>query len=247
MILIGDIGNTDTKVFLFNNNYKPIYKKRFNTKFISSRYINQNFKFLKIKNKKINKVLFSSVVPKYFNLIKRVFKKNYNLKCEELKKQKLNKLIKIKVNKKQIGSDRLANAVSTIDNKNNFIVVDFGTATNFDVIIKNQYIGGVIAPGVDSSLNNLISKASLIPEIKLTNIKKIVGTNTNSAVKSGFYHGYAGLLNSIINMIHKETRKKFKIILTGGFAHLFSNTIKYKCSIKRDLTINGILKIALQN
>ena len=245
MYLIGDIGNTDIKLCLFNINKKKIKKITLKTEKLSFSYMRSKLKGIKFKN--IKKILFCSVVPKSYKLVKKFFNLHTDIKCKEIKDLDISKLIKIKVNKKQIGSDRLANAVSTIDNKNNFIVVDFGTATNFDVIIKNQYIGGVIAPGVDSSLNNLISKASLIPEIKLTNIKKIVGTNTNSAVKSGFYHGYAGLLNSIINMIHKETRKKFKIILTGGFAHLFSNTIKYKCSIKRDLTINGILKIALQN
>ena len=101
-------------------------------------------------------------------------------------------------------------------------------------IIKNKYIGGVIAPGVALSLNNLISKASLIPNIKLSFIKKIIGTNTSTAVKSGFFHGYSGLLNSIIHQIHLETKKKFRIILTGGFSHLFKKSIKYKNTIKKE-------------
>ena len=247
MILIGDIGNTDTKIFLFNNKYKAIVKKRFKTKLLSTNFIYKNFSFLKNKKKKSAYVIFSSVVPKKFLIIKNSLKKFFNLNCEELKKQNLNNFIKIKVNKKQIGSDRLANAISILDNKYNYIVVDFGTATNFDVIIKNQYIGGVIAPGVALSLNNLISKASLIPNIKLSFIKKIIGTNTSTAVKSGFFHGYSGLLNSIIHQIHLETKKKFRIILTGGFSHLFKKSIKYKNTIKKDLTINGILKIAIKN
>ena len=247
MILIGDIGNTDTKIFLISSNSKKIYKKRFKTKLLSSYFINNNFKYLKKNRKKIKKILFSSVVPSKFKLIKIFFKKKFNLKCIELKELNLNDFINIKVNKKQIGSDRLANAVSIMDNKNNFIVIDFGTATNFDVIVKNQYIGGVIAPGVALSLNNLISNASLIPNIKLSSIKKTIGTNTDTAVRSGFFHGYTGLLNSIISLIHKETNKKFKIVLTGGLAHIFRKSLNYKTLIKKDLTINGILKIALRN
>ena len=158
---------------------------------------------------------------------------------------KLNKLLKIKVNQKQIGSDRLANAISVIDKKNNFIVVDFGTATNFDVIIKDNYIGGVLAPGVSLSLSTLSDKASLIPKIKLEKPKSIIGKNTISAIRAGFYHGYAGLIDNIIKMIIKQTGKSFNIILTGGHSSLFKNSIKNKTIIKKNLTINGVLKAAV--
>jgi len=134
-----------------------------------------------------------------------------------------------------------------IDNKNNFIVIDFGTATNFDVIIKNQYIGGILAPGVQLSLNNLVDRASLIQNTKLEKIKNVIGKSTNTAIRSGFYHGYSGLIDNIIKLIIKQTGKSFKIILTGGLAHLFKNSIKRKSIIKKDLTINGILKVAIKS
>jgi len=162
-----------------------------------------------------------------------------------LKKLKLNKLLNIKVNKKQIGSDRLANAISVIDKKRNFIVVDFGTATNFDVVIKDNYIGGILAPGVKLSLNTLSDKASLIPKIKLEKIKRVIGKNTTSAIRAGFYHGYSGLIDNIIKMIIKQTGKSFNIILTGGYSFLFKNSIKRKTIIKKDLTINGVLRAAV--
>ena len=79
------------------------------------------------------------------------------------------------------------------------IVVDFGTATTFDVIKKNNYLGGVIAPGVTLSLDNLIKKASLIPKIELHKSKSIIGKNTEQAVLSGFFWGYNGLINGIIS------------------------------------------------
>ena len=141
----------------------------------------------------------------------------------------------------------MANAISVINKKNNFIIVDFGTATNFDVVIKDKYIGGIIAPGVQLSLNNLIKSASLIPKIKLEKINKVVGKNTSSAIRSGFYYGYSGLIDNIIKLIIKQTNKSFKIILTGGLAHLFRSSIKSKTIIKKDLTINGILKIAINS
>ena len=84
----------------------------------------------------------------------------------------MHKFIDIKVNKKQVGSDRICNAIALNNKKNNFIIIDFGTATTFDVVLKNKYLGGIIAPGVSLSLNTLISKASLIPNLKLKKIKK---------------------------------------------------------------------------
>ena len=152
-------------------------------------------------------------------------------------------IVKIMVNKKQVGSDRIANAIGIIDKKTNYIILDFGTATTFDVVIKDKYLGGVIAPGVNLSLKTLISKASLIPSINLSKVSKVVGTNTESAVKSGFYWGYSGLIDNIIKLIIKQTRKQFKIILTGGLANLFKDSIKGKITINKDLTINGLLKV----
>ena len=123
-------------------------------------------------------------------------------------------------------------------------MIDFGTATTFDVIIKNQYYGGLISPGVKLSLETLFKKASLINPIKLKKIKVVVGKNTKEAVRSGFFWGYIGLINNIIKLILKNKRKKFDIILTGGLAHLFKNSLDHQVKINKDLTMMGLLKIA---
>ena len=245
MYLIGDIGNTDIKICLFNSNLKLVRKIRLKTILLNNNYLANNLKFIKKYKSKIIKVLISSVVPVAYKNIKRFIEKSIKINCIELKKLKLNNLLKIKVNKKQIGSDRLANAIAVIDKKRNFIVVDFGTATNFDVVIRDNYIGGILAPGVNLSLNTLSDKASLIPKIKLEKIKNVIGKNTTSAIRAGFYHGYSGLIDNIIKMIIKQTGKSFNIILTGGYSYLFKNSIKGKTIIKKDLTINGVLKAAV--
>jgi len=244
MYLIGDIGNTDIKICLFSSNLKLLKKIKLPSKNLNKKIVYNNLFFIKKFDNKIKKIVFSSVVPQTFKLIKFSIKKLIKTNCIELKKCNLKKFLKIKVNKKQIGSDRLANAISVIDNKNNFIIVDFGTATNFDVVIKNNYIGGILAPGVELSLKNLIEKASLIPKIDLAKPSNVIGKNTKSAIRSGFYHGYVGLIDNIIKLIIKQSDKSFKIILTGGLAHLFKNSIKGKSEINKNLTINGILKVA---
>ena len=245
MYLIGDIGNTEVKIFLFNKNFIKVKKIMFKTKFISNNYLKKKLNF--IKNNKIQSSLFSSVVPDAYKKIKNFLKLRFNIKCNELKNMNFSKLVKLKANRLQVGSDRIANAISVIDNKNNFIVVDFGTATTFDVIVKNTYYGGIIAPGVSLSLNTLIKKASLIPSINLSKVSKVVGTNTKLAVKSGFYWGYLGLIDNIIFMIKKQTKKPFKLIFTGGFAYMFKNLKKNKPIIKKDLTIHGLLKVIEKN
>ena len=103
----------------------------------------------------------------------------------------------------------MANSIAVISKNKNFIILDFGTATTFDVIVNNVYNGGVIAPGVDLSLNTLIKKASLIPSMNLKKTKKVIGRNTINAVRSGFYCGYSGIIDNIIDLIMIVTNYKF--------------------------------------
>ena len=244
MYILGDIGNTETKIFLISINNRIIKKLILSSKDINHSKLDKLFANFKIDYKKIKKILFCSVVPKSFNIIKKYLSKKTKLKCYEVKDLNLKSLIRIKANYKQVGSDRLTNAVSLMNNKNNFIVLDFGTATTFDVLIKNTYFGGIIAPGVRLSLNTLSDKATLIPKFDLKKIKNVIGNDTISAVRSGFFWGYAGLIDNIINLIKKETRKSFKVIITGGFSNLFKNSIKTKVNHNKDITINGLIKIS---
>ena len=102
----------------------------------------------------------------------------------------------------------------------------------------------MIAPGIKISLNTLSDKATLIPKINLKKIKNIIGIDTISAVRSGFFWGYAGLIDNIFNLIKKETRKSFKLVITGGFSDLFKNSIKSKVVQDKDITVKGLIKIS---
>ena len=244
MYILGDIGNSETKIFLVSKNNKIIKKMILSTKDINYNKLNSLFIHLVVDYKKVKKILFCSVVPKSFIIIKKFLSQRTRCKCHEVKDLNLKSLMKIKANYKQVGSDRLTNAISLVNNKNNFIILDFGTATTFDVLIKNVYSGGIIAPGVRLSLNTLSDKATLIPKIDLKEIKNVIGINTISAVRSGFFWGYAGLIDNIIYLIKKETRKSFKVIITGGFSDLFKKSIKTKVNHNKDITINGLIKIS---
>ena len=244
MKILGDIGNTETKVCLVSSNNRIIKKISFLTKNVNQSKLNKLFNNFKVDYRKINKIVFCSVVPKSFNLIKSLLSRKTKVKCYEVKNLNLKSLIKINVNYNQVGSDRITNAISLMDNKKNFIILDFGTATTFDVLIKDTYVGGIIAPGIKLSLNTLSDKATLIPRINLKKINNVIGKDTISAVRSGFFWGYAGLIDNIIKLIKKETGKSFKVIITGGFSNLFKKSIKTKVSHNQDITIKGLIKIS---
>ena len=244
MYILGDIGNTETKLYLVSKNNKILKKITFISKKVNIRSLNYLFTKNKLHLNKIEKILFCSVVPKTFKIIKKFLSKKTKVKCHEVKNLNLKSLIRIKVDFKQVGSDRITNSISLMNKKNNYIILDFGTATTFDVLVNNTYIGGIIAPGVKLSLNTLSNKATLIPKIELKKINKVIGKNTISAVRSGFFWGYAGLIDNIIDLIKKETRKSFKVILTGGFSDLFKNSIKTKVIQNKDITIKGLIKIS---
>ena len=250
--LIGDIGNTTTKICLVQiNSYKVkkiIYLESKNI--LIGKYLSKKLNKI-LKNKKINKIaLFSSVVPKYNLILKKFIKKFYKINLKEIKDKKISKIIKINVkNKKQVGSDRIVNAVGAYKKyKTDCIVLDFGTATTFDVVTKEGiYNGGIIAPGVNLSIKSLSSSADQIPIFSLKKKKKIIGKNTLEALHSGFYWGYSGLINNIILKIEKETEKKYKIIFTGGYANLFKTSIIRSFTVDRNITIRGIIEIFKKN
>jgi len=251
-VLVGDIGNTTTKMCLVDTKTFKIKKIiYFNSKnIISKRFLASKLKKI-IKSKSIIKsTLFSSVVPKYQFILKRFLKKNYKIKLKEIKEKNINKIVKINIkNKNQVGSDRIANSVGVYKKyKTDCIVLDFGTATTFDVVTKKGiYNGGIIAPGINLSIKNLISSADQIPNFYIKKQKKIIGKNTLEALRSGFYWGYSGLINNIIMKIEKETKKKYKIIFTGGYADFFKTTIIRPFKIDRNITIYGIIEIFKKN
>ena len=239
MIILGDIGNTVTKICLVKNDkiFKKILIPSIGKK---NKILNKHFSKFQFSN--LNKILFCSVVPSAFKEFKKYFSDKTKIKCFELKELNLKSILRINVNYKQVGSDRLANAISVSAENKNFIILDFGTATTFDVLIGNNYRGGIISPGINLSLNTLSDKASLIPKINLKKISKVIGKDTKSAVRAGFFWGYAGLIDNIINLIKKETKKSFKVIITGGFSELFKDSIKTKVKQDFDITINGLIR-----
>ena len=239
--LVGDIGNTLIKLSILDSNFKIKEIYNLETKKIFKISSKKQFLNKFIKKKLNKKILFSSVVPKAYKLIEKYFIKN-GFKVIEIKDLKIKKIIKIKIKKyNQLGSDRILNAIAS-SNYKNAIVIDFGTATTFDIIKNGIYVGGVISPGVNLSILNLNSSTALLPLFNLRKIKKSYGKNTQEALNAGFIWGYQGLINNIIKKISSKTKVNYKIILTGGYAKLFKKYVKFKSIVDQNVTIKGISK-----
>ncbi len=241
--IVGDIGNTSTRICLLNKNFKIIKSIIIDTKKIFIKgYMKKIFKKLfKINVKK--KILFSSVVPFALKRIKNCLK-DLNKDAVEIKKFNLKRLIKLNIkNVNQIGSDRIVNSIEGKKYKN-CLIIDFGTATTFDIVKNRVYEGGVIAPGVKLSMKNLSQSTALLPMFNLKNKQNSYGKNTKEALNAGFIWGYEGLINNIINKITLKWKMKYKIILTGGYSIFFKKMIKKKgVIVDKDITIKGVAKV----
>ena len=149
----------------------------------------------------------------------------------------------------QIGPDRLVNTAGAFDRcGGDLIVVDFGTATTFDVVdTDGAYVGGVIAPGVNLSLEALHAAAAALPHVDITKPQAVVGTNTVACMQSGVFWGYVGLVREICARIKAERARDMRVIATGGLAPLFQATETLFDDYQDDLTMHGLTVIHRYN
>ena len=246
MILLIDIGNTSTKIATYNIETDKInYFKSLIT--CKKKTISKIIQYKKGKNIKYSFV--SSVVPNVYDIIKKNLNKN-KIKVFEFKDKIIKKKIIINVAKKsEVGSDRIVNAIGALScYKKNCIIIDFGTTTTFDIVfIKNFYQGGIIAPGINLSLRSLNKFTAKLPLIKISYQKNVIGKDTKSAINSGVYIGYSCLINGLLKKIINQTKKKFLVVLTGGYSKMFKKSIKYKAVINQNITLHGLAITAKEN
>jgi len=149
----------------------------------------------------------------------------------------------------EVGADRLLNALASHHHyRGPLVVIDFGTATTFDVVdTDGAYIGGVISPGVNTSLEALHMAAAALPHVDVTKPQAAIGTNTVACMQSGIYWGYVGLVEGIVRQIRIERERPMKVIATGGLAPLFDQGTDIFDSVEDDLTMHGLVLIHRYN
>ncbi len=149
----------------------------------------------------------------------------------------------------EVGADRVVNALAAYQTYGpDLIIVDFGTATTFDVVDEEgAYIGGVIAPGPNASMEALVQATSKLPRIDIAKPQQVIGADTVPAMQSGVYWGYVGLIDGICRRIRAERERKMTVIATGGLASLFADGAETIDHVDPDLTLRGLLEIYRRN
>ena len=241
MKLAIDIGNTQIKLGVFDK-IDLVYSSSFD-----------DIGTIENQFKKINKfnptvAIISSVVPKI----------TLKLKKEILKILKINTFIinckncNINLNvphPETVGVDRICNVAATLKLYNSpAIIIDFGTATTYDVIDEDgRFIGGIIAPGIKTSAEHLIKKAALLNDTDLLFPKNIIGTNTTENIQSGIMYGAVDQVKGMVSRINNELKIKNNIVLTGGFSKILSSKLSFNHIVDINLTLKGMMFINESN
>lgn len=256
MILTVDIGNTNTVFGVFNN-------KKLECKFriqsihdkTTDEYAILLLSLLEsnhLKPSSITGAVISSVVPQLQFTFSRMLKKY--LKVDPLIVGSKTKTgIDLKVdNPKELGADRIANSVAGVEKFGSpCIIIDFGTATTFDIIdISGSYIGGVICPGIMLASKMLRTNTAQLPEVSIKKPLSVVGKNTIHHIQSGIYFGYLEMINGLLKRIIKEQFldvKNINIVVTGGLGYDMSKDMDEKSVYEPNLTLEGLVYIYYKN
>ncbi len=249
MLLVIDVGNTNT-VFAAFKGEALMHSWRCKTE--SSRsadeyavFLKQLFELISLKWADINDVVISSVVPDANFHLTNFCHKYIGHEPFFVDARSCDIEIDLE-NPDEIGADRIVNAVAVIANYSlPAVVIDFGTATTFDVIDENGvYRGGVIAPGIRLSVDALTRRAAKLPQINIEKPDKVIGKSTMAAMQSGMYWGYIGVIETIIAKINDEMdSKKPFVIATGGLASLYAKESSVIDVVDDNLIFKGLVEI----
>ena len=254
MLLVFDVGNTNMVLGIYKDN-ELIKDWRINTdkEKTSDEYgilISSLFKYEDIEMSEIKDVIISSVVPNVMHSLENFCIKYCN-KQPLIVGPGIKTGLNIKYdNPKQVGADRIVNAVACVEKYGTpVIVVDFGTATTFCAITNNaEYLGGTIAPGIKISSEALFQRASKLPRVELVKPGTVTCKNTVSAMQAGIIYGYVGLVEKIIDMMKDELNcEGIKVVATGGLANLIASETDSIDNVDKFLTLEGLKAIYEKN
>ena len=255
MLLAIDVGNTNIVFAIFDDGGNIAGQWRLSTipeitADELSDWLDRELASAGIEKNKISAAIISTVVPVMLGELKNLCQLYIGKDPMVVGEAGVNLGIDVLVDKPdEVGADRLVNAASVAANYNApLIVVDFGTATTFDVIDENgNYAGGVIAPGINLSLEALHMATAKLPRVEVAKPENVIGKATKPAMQSGIYWGYVSIIEGIVKRIKDELGLEMDVIATGGLASLFSEGTDVITSVDSDLTINGLYAIWNRN
>jgi len=254
MLLAIDAGNTNTVFAVFEGNrIKGQWRMATDARRTADEYgvwLMQLFAHENIKPKAVKAAIMSCVVPQATFALRMLARNYFSTELQIVGEPDVKLNIRTKMERpSEVGADRLVNVLAAWDKyREPLIIVDFGTATTFDVVDgKGVYIGGVIAPGVNLSLEALHRAAAKLPNVAVERPSRVIGTETVSAMQSGIYFGYVGLIEGIVARIRKEYGSTMRVVATGGLAPLFAKATNVISGLEPDLIIDGLRLVHERN
>ncbi|MDW7679593.1 MAG: type III pantothenate kinase [bacterium] len=246
LLMAVDIGNTNVVVGLFNQD-QIVARWRLSSKAARTEdeywiLLNSLFRNNEIDIGKVRGAIISSVVPDLTMPFVRIAE-NFLMVEPVLVEPELNLRLQLKVdNPKSVGADRICNCVAGFQKYGGpLVILDFGTATTFDVVTeKFEFIGGIIAPGIEMTAAILHQFAAKLPKVELKFPRTVIGSNTETNIQSGLMFGTVDLINGLLNRIEKQLKKEIKVIATGGLAIIIVPQLDRKIVIEPDLTLLGL-------
>ncbi len=250
MLLAIDTGNTNT-LFAVHNGTSWVVDWRIATNVSRTAdeyavWFNQLLSMQNLTFKDITECVISSVVPQSLFNMRNLSRRYFNIDPIIVGDPGVDIGIGVRLdNPAEVGADRLVNVLGARRKyPGHLILIDSGTATTFDVVSEDGFFeGGIIAPGINLSVRALHDAAAQLPRIAIKKPSSVIGKGTVSAMQSGIFWGYIGLIDGLVRRIRAEDSREFTVVGTGGIASLFegaSETIQHYDS---QLTVNGLLEI----
>ncbi|GAA4076057.1 MAG TPA: type III pantothenate kinase [Bacilli bacterium] len=250
MLLVLDVGNTNTVLGLFENDQLAFkWRIRTDREKTEDEYavlVSSLFEHRGVKLNVVSDIIISSVVPPIMYALEKMAKYYFNVKPIVVGDYPIDRYLKMTYpNPKELGADRIVNAVGAIKEYGQpLIIIDFGTATTYCYINEDSaYVGGAIIPGIKISVDALYDRAAKLPRVEIEKTDKVIGTSTIEAIQSGVYYGYVGQVDSVIRQIKAESKQNPKVIATGGLAELIGQQSQEIDVIDMSLTLKGLAEI----
>ncbi len=249
MLLAVDCGNSNTVFSVWNgSNFIATWRISTHWQRTADQYFVWLSSLMKLNKLKveINEVIISSTVPRVVFNLRVLADRYFDSRPIVVGKGDCRLPVDVRVDMgTNVGPDRLVNTVAGFSRYGgNLIIVDFGTATTFDVVASDgAYIGGVIAPGVNVSLEAFHQAAAALPHVDVTKPDRVIGTNTEACMQSGIFWGYIGLVKETTAKIKEEYGKEMKVVGTGGLVPLFQQGDDIFDIFDDDLTMRGLVEI----
>ncbi|MDP3789448.1 MAG: type III pantothenate kinase [Candidatus Omnitrophota bacterium] len=242
MILAIDIGNTNITFGLFRGS-RLVNRAQVLTSAVD-KYGSFVRNLKQTSNDSVKAIVICSVVPKAEKALIRALRHSFDVRVFVLGKDIKVPIKNLYKNPKEVGQDRLVAAYaasSLYGNSRPIVVIDFGTAVTFDIVSKKgAYLGGLIFPGMEMSLEALSKKAALLPKVSLKRPSFIIGKTTKDSMASGAFYGYAAMCDGLVSRFEKRFNRKFFVLATGGNAYLISPLSSSIKKVDNDLVLRGI-------